>query len=359
VSRFRWGIFGTGSVAAKFAAGLKQSPGHEVALIASRTKAQAESFAAAFAAPHAIENYETAAAAAPGLVDAVYIATPPALHLDHALACIAARVPVLIEKPFALDAAAAQAIATAAQQAHVFCMEAMWTRFMPALARLKALIAEGAIGEPHLVAGSFGISNAVDPGYGNFDPARGGGALAHLGLYPISLGQWLFGSPVDAHGAGRIGTTGVEEDAAVALRYASGVVGSFHASLRAPAANDFAVHGTHGSLTLQGPLYRPFGIERRQTTPRAQPKAGLSRKALVKEGDLYQRLVRLREKMRPGGNTLSLPYAGNGYHYEADEVAAMVRAGATESPIMPLSDSVAVAATLDALRAQIKAGGRA
>jgi predicted dehydrogenase len=359
MSRFRWGIFGTGSVAAKFAAGLRQLGDHDVALVASRSHANAQSFAAAFAAPHAIEGYEAAAAVAGSHVDAIYIATPPALHLDHALACIAQRIPVLIEKPFALDAAAAQAIAAAAEEANTFCMEAMWTRFMPALARLKALVAEGAIGEPHLVSGSFGISNAVDTAYGNFDAARGGGALAHLGLYPVSLGQWLFGTPVETQAVGRIGETGVEEDAAIALRYPNGVVGSFHTSLRAPAANDFAIHGTHGSLTLQGPLYRPFGILRTATSPRTQPKASLSRKALTKEGDLYQRLVRLREKMRGGGKTISLPFAGNGYHYEAAEVAARVRASATESPIMPLSDSLAIAATLDALRARIKAGAHA
>jgi predicted dehydrogenase len=356
VTRFRWGIFGTGSVSAKFAAGLRQVGDAEVAMVASRDQAQAASFAAAFGAAHAIAGYEAAASAAPGLVDAIYIATPPALHLDHALACIAAQVPVLIEKPFALDGEAAQTIAGAARETGVFCMEAMWTRFMPALTRLKALIEEGAIGEPRMIAGSFGISNAVDPAYGNFDPARGGGALAHLGLYPISLGQWLFGTPVDVHGTGRVGTTGVEEDAAIALRYASSVVGSFHASLRAPAANDLAVHGTHGSLTLTGPLYRPSGIARRFATPRSQPKTGLSRKALFKEGDLYQRLVRVRERLQPGGKTISLPFAGNGYHYEAAEVAACIRAGATESAIMPLADSLAVAATLDALRAQIIGG---
>jgi predicted dehydrogenase len=359
VTRFRWGIFGTGSVSAKFAAGLKQLGDADVAMVASRGQVQADSFAAAFGAPNAIAGYEAAASAAPGLVDAVYIATPPALHREHALACVRAGVPVLIEKPFALDADAAQTIVAAAREANVFCMEAMWTRFMPALTRLKTLIEDGAIGEPRMIAGSFGISNAVDPAYGNFDPARGGGALAHLGLYPISLGQWLFGTPVDVHGAGRVGDTRVEEDAAIALRYASGVVGSFHASLRAPAANDLAIHGTHGSLTLAGPLYRPWGIERRSASPRSQPKAGLSRKALFKEGDLYQRLVRMRERLQGQGKTIALPFAGNGYHYEAAEVAACIRAGQSESAIMPLGDSLAVAATLDALRAQIKAGGAA
>jgi predicted dehydrogenase len=218
---------------------------------------------------------------------------------------------------------------------------------------LRTLVAGGAVGEAHLIAGSFGISNVVDPAYGNFDPTRGGGALAHLGLYPVSLGQWLFGTPIEARAVGRVGETGVEEDAAIALRYVSGVVGSFHTSLRAPAENGLAVHGTHGSVALSGPIYRPWGITRGPTAPRKMPSTGLSRKALLKEGNFYQRIVQLRERLLRGGAFERLPFAGNGYHYEAAEVASRVRAGAAESPLMPLADSIAVAETLGALRAQI------
>lgn len=356
MTRFRWGIFGTGCISAKFAAGLKQLADHRVSLVASRDQPQAHAFAAAFGAPHAIAGYSQAAAAAVGRVDAIYIATPPALHLDHALACIAAGIPVLIEKPFALDALAAETIVAAAQEARIFCMEAMWTRFLPALDRLRQLIADGAIGEPRMISGSFGISNTVDPNYGNFDPARGGGALAHLGLYPVSIGQWLFGTPVETQATGRIGDTGVEEDAALSIQYSSGVIGSFHTSLRAPAANDLAVYGTHGSLTLRGPLYRPWGIEQRRVTPRSEPRPKLSRKVLMKEGNLYQSLVRLRDRLGSGTTMIKLPPAGNGYHYEAAEVAACVRAGRCESLDMPMADSIAIAATLDAARTQIKAG---
>jgi predicted dehydrogenase len=342
----------------KFAAGLRQLDDAEVAMVASRSAAQARAFAARFSVPHPIEGYDAAAAAAAGLVDAVYIATPPALHREHAIACLAAGVAALIEKPFAPDAASARAIAAAAEGARVFCMEAMWTRFMPAAARLRALIATGAVGEPRLIAGSFGISNAVDPAYGNFDAARGGGALAHLGFYPVSLGQWLFGTPVEARAVGRVGETGVEEDAAIALRYMSGVVGSFHASLRAPAANGLVVHGTHGSVAFGGPIYRPWGISRRRTAPRRMPSAGLTRKALFKESTLYQRIGQLRDRLLPGGAFEQLPFAGNAYHYEAAEVAVRVHAGALESPLMPLADSIAVAETLETLRTQIRERAR-
>jgi predicted dehydrogenase len=349
---FRWGIFGTGAISGKFAAGLRTA-GHQLAFVASRGEA-GQRFASAFGAGRAIQGYDAAATAARELADAVYIATPPALHAEHALGCIAAGVPVLVEKPFASDAAGARAIVDAAGAARVFAMEAMWTRFQPALARLKALVDSGAIGEPHMVSGSFGISNRVDPAYGNFDPTRGGGALAHLGYYPLSLGTFLFGTPAEAQAVGRIGETGVDEDVAIALRYPSGVTGSFYTSLRSLGADDFAVHGTHGSLTLTGPIYRPTGIVHRPASPRGQPAPDFSRKSMLREGALYQRLARLRARFASGGKTEKLPSAGNGYHYQALAVATGVSAGALESPVMPLAESLAVVETIDALRAQLR-----
>lgn len=350
---FRWGIFGTGAVAAKFVAGLSAARDARVAWVASRSQASADAFAGALGIGRAVEGYTEAVRA--GGVDAIYIATPPALHLPHALAAIEAGIPVLVEKPFALDAAEARRIADAARTAGVFCMEGMWTRFLPAARRLRDLAASDAIGEIRQASGSFGFANRVDPANGNFDPARGGGSLAHLGVYPVSLGQWLFGNPVELRALGRIGETGVDEEAAVVLRYGNGVIASFHSSLRAAAANDFRLIGTHGSLALDGPLFRPHGVAHVRTVPRDAPRPGLSAKALLRERGSVQRLAQFAARWRPA-RARAWPYAGNGYHYEAEEVARCVAAGTMESPDMPLADSIAVAETLDQIRAAIGTG---
>ena len=356
MAEFRWAVFGTSAIAAKFVAGLAAAADARAVLVASRSLASAQAFARAFGIDRVVAGYDGAARA--GGFDAVYIATPPAFHRDHGLACIAAGVPVLIEKPFAADAGEAAEIAAAARAAGVFAMEGMWTRFLPAARALREQVAEGAIGEVRQVSGSLGFAKAVDAADGDFDPVRGGGAVAHLGVYPLSLGQWLFGSPLTVAAAGRIGATGVDEEAAMLLTYPTGVVARFAASLRSP-MSDFTVSGTAGSLALAGPIFRPHGLAALRTAPRHRGAADFGRKARLRENGTVQRLVQLADRFGARGSRVTAyPFTGNGYHYEADEVARCVAAGLTESPIMPLADSLAVAATVDAVRAAIP-GGRA
>lgn len=349
MSTFKWGIFGTGAISAKFVAGLAQAADARPVMVASRTGAAARAFAEAFGIERPVEGYLDAARA--GGVDAIYIATPPAQHHAHALACLEAGVPILVEKPFAADAAQARAVATAARSAGVFCMEGMWTRFIPAAQRLRTLVEGGTIGQVRQLTGSFGASNVVDPANGNFDVARGGGALAHLGVYPLSLAQWLFGAPTGMAAFANIGETGVDEDIALALAYPGGVLASFHASLRAKAANNFRVMGVAGSLSFRGPIFRPYGLERESTTPRRRETTALSLKARLRESAPAQRLAQMADRLGARGpRGIMQYYTGNGYHYEADEVRRCVIGNLTESPVMPLDDSVAVATTVDRVR---------
>jgi predicted dehydrogenase len=105
VKRFRWGIFGTGAISAKFVAGLKAARDAEATFVASRSLSRAREFASGTGIVDAIEGY--ADAAGKGGVDAIYVATPPSEHAAHAQLCIDAGIPVLIEKPFASSAAEA------------------------------------------------------------------------------------------------------------------------------------------------------------------------------------------------------------------------------------------------------------
>ena len=348
--RFRWGVMGTGLVSVKFAAGLRQI-GAEVSLVVSRGE-RGPAFAGLFGGVVA-EDYAWAAAMAPGMVDAVYIATPPALHFEHAQAFLEAGVPVLIEKPIAASPDQAERLRDLARSKGVFAMEAMWTRFMPAISTLRRMIEEGAIGDLRMFSGSFGQAYRPDPAHGHFDPAQGGGALAHLGAYPLSLGQFLCGDAISAHATGCLGTTGVDEDVAMALLYHKGVIGSFQTSLRSTLRNSLVVTGTLGRIEIDGPIYRPWGLRVYSNIPVGRAQADLTGKTVFKEGALFQRLALFRAKRARPGRVLSLPYAGNGYHYEAQEVQTLVRAGALESAIMPLDHSVALTALSQSLRHQI------
>ncbi|MFO1220333.1 MAG: Gfo/Idh/MocA family oxidoreductase [Burkholderiaceae bacterium] len=357
--RFRWGVFGTGAVSAKFVAGLVAAQGAEASFVASRTLAKARRFSAALGIPRAIEGY--AEAAASGGVDAIYVATPPSEHAAHAKLCIDAGIPVLVEKPFAVTAAQATDIAATARAKSVFAMEAMWTRFLPAARAMKERLAERSVGDVRLVSGSFGTSQVPDAANGMFDPSLAGGAVAHLAPYPLSLAQWLFGSPTLTHALGSIGSTGVIEEAAFQLLYPNGVVGSFFTSIRAWAADDFNVMGTDGMIAFDGSIVRPNGLRVSRQAPIHAEETDLRWRARVRQSAIVHRVAQATGRSsRSRSVRLRFPYAGNGYHYEADEVRNCVLAGNQESATMPLSDSIAVAATADRINEAIMASaGRA
>lgn len=348
---FRWGVFGTGQISAKFTAGLAAAPGHHVAMVASRSQASADRFAAEFGISRAIAGYSAAAAA--GGIDAAYIATPVSTHAEIALACIANGLAVLIEKPIASSANEARSIANAAEVAGVFAMEAMWTRFLPASQAFRETLANGTIGERRIVTGAFGTSKIPDLADSSFDPVRAGGAAA-MAFYPISLADWLFGPPSQIVAVGHHGDTGVEEDVAVSISYSGGVIGQFTGSLRAWSANDFQVMGSHGRLAFRGPVFRPSGYELVREAPRGIGHARFDWKARLREHGLIQRVAQVTGRSsRARGRIFAVPYAGNGYHYEALEVATCLAHGMRESPIMPLSSSVRVASILDTIRSAI------
>jgi predicted dehydrogenase len=349
---FRWGIFGTGSISMKFVAGLASARDAKATLVASRSLATAQRFATSMGIERAIEGYAEAAAA--GGVDAVYVATPPSEHASHALSCIEAGIPVLVEKPFAATADEARRIAEAARERGVFAMEGMWTRFLPAAQALRAATLDGTIGEVRVVSGSFGSSATPDPASGKFDPARGGGAVAHLGAYPLSLGQWLFGTPDRLQAVGSIGDTGVDEEAAFELQYPNGVIGSFFVSIRSWAPDDFRVMGTDGMISVRGSIVRPHGLDIvRQPPLRTQPPRFGTVDKLRQHPWVHQVAQRVDRSSRRRGEHHAHHYRGTGYHYEADEVRSCVERGQTESSVMPLDDSIEVAGMADSIRHSI------
>ncbi len=195
--KIAWGILGTGRIAGNFAADLALLPDAELVAVGSRSEATAQSFAGRFGAPHAHGSYE--ALAADPAVEVIYIATPHPLHAENMKLCLRAGKAVLCEKPFTLNAREAEEVIALAREQKLFLMEAMWTRFLPAVVRARELIEQGAIGEVRLLLADFGFRAAFDPHHRLFDPQLGGGALLDLGVYCVSLASMLFGPP-DPHG---------------------------------------------------------------------------------------------------------------------------------------------------------------
>ena len=312
----RWGILGTGGIARTFTADLLTLPDHEVVAVGSRSAESAEAFASAHGIPRAHASYQ--ALADDTGVDVVYVATPHSGHASAALTCIAAGRGVLVEKPITVDAASASEVVDAARAAGVFCMEAMWTRFNPAIARLRELIADGAIGELVSVQADFGFAAEYDPAGRLFDPALGGGALLDLGIYPISLASMLLGEPSTVLATGGTAPTGVDANTGILLGYPSGAVAVLHCSLRGGTPMRAAIVGTQGRVELPAPFFKPDA------------------------------LTLHRDGAEPVHERFTLP--GLGYTFQAEEVARCVRAGRTESDLMPLDETLAIMRTLDRAR---------
>ncbi|WP_298470045.1 Gfo/Idh/MocA family oxidoreductase [uncultured Erythrobacter sp.] len=344
MTAFRWGIWGTGDVARKFALGLGAVEGASLAWTLSRDQSRADAFAQRIGAPVGFSSLEDAAATG---ADAVYIATPAHAHADNAVAALEAGIPVLVEKPFASSFADAQRIVDAARERKVFAMEAMWTRFQPNVIEAAKLIASGAIGTPRLLRGEVCI--ATKPGGSLYDP-NGGGALRQRGIYPLSLAAHFLGFPDKSSAIIRRGQSGADEETGVQLRHPGGAISQIRASLTTTAPNSLEILGDKGSLRFEGRIWRPSALHLKQYKARGEGGSP-GKLADLRETGLGQSAQRILMPLmdRKGRRRISAASRSNGYGYQAEEVMARIVAGDLESPRMPLSESLALTELMDRL----------
>ena len=314
----RWGILGTGNIAHSFATGLQLAQGGALTAVGSRTLASAERFAAEFGFRRSHGSYEELANDPE--VDVVYVATPHPMHRDNSLLCLGAGKAVLCEKPFTINAREAAEVIGFARERGLFLMEAMWTRFLPVLAHVRALLAEGAIGEPRLVEADFGFRAKLNPHSRLFDPKLGGGALLDVGVYPVALASMVFGSPSRIVSMGHLGETGVDEQGAIILGYAGGQLAVLSTAIRTNTPHEAVIMGTQGRIKLNTPWWKGASATLTRGNDEAQD--------------------------------LALPYEGNGYQHEAEEVMRCLRAGKLESETMRLDETLSIMKTLDEIRGQ-------
>ncbi|MEZ4727728.1 MAG: Gfo/Idh/MocA family oxidoreductase [Caldilineaceae bacterium] len=317
-TKFRWGILGAGNIAKKFCTGVQALTDHELIAVGSRSQEKADQFAEQYNIPHRHSSYE--ALAADPEVDAIYVATPHPMHKENTLLCLRNGKHVLCEKPFSINAAEAREMIDEARRLKLFLMEAMWTRFIPAVVEAKRLIDEGAIGEVRMINADFGYRAGFRPESRAFDPALGGGGLLDVGVYPISLASMLLGRPNRIATLAEIGQTGVDEQSAFILGYPGGQLAMLYTAVRTSTPHDAVIMGTDGMIRI----HPPFWIPKKLT--------------LTQPGK--------------GAQEMEIPYAANGYNYEAAEVANCVRAGKLESDGMPLDESLQIMETMDAIRTQ-------
>lgn len=314
----RWGVIGTGWIAERFVSALQRLTTQQVVAVGSRTAASAQEFAQRFGLAHAHGSYEELVADAD--VDIVYVATPHNRHRPHAGLALEAGKHVLVEKPITLNAAEAQDLADLAAARGLFCAEALWSLFTPKFDVVRQLLDAGVLGEISTVIGDNGEWFDADHRIQRHDLA--GGPLLDLGTYPLALTGWVLGSPTEVVARGADAPSGVNGQVGALLAYDSGARGVVHTTILANTPVAFVIAGSEASLTISGVFYRPgpFSVVRNDGARLDYDEPEIAYDALA---------------------------------YQAADVARRITAGELETPIRPLSASIATMTLIDEIRRQI------
>lgn len=312
----RWGILGTGRMAASFASAFSEVGDARLHGVASRRTESAGNFADKFNIENAYASY--AELVTDDEIDIVYIATPHSCHYEHVKLALDASKAVLCEKPFTLNAKEAEKLIYLARRKKLFLMEAMWTRYIPAVVKLRELLSENAIGEVQLMLAGGAFMPEYDPDFYLFRPDLGGGVLLDAGVYLVSIASMLFGSPVKVQALAAKHETGVDEHDTYIFQHEKGELASMYVSLRGQHSPDLTLLGSKGKIYLHAPVFCPSKID-----------------------------ISLHEGKK---EELNLPFPANGYQFEIEEVNSCLISGQLESRIMPLDETLEIMKTMDNIR---------
>lgn len=314
-----WGILGTGNIAHQFSTALTAMDDAEIVAVGSRSQKSADSFGDEFTISKRYSSYQELAD--DPNVDLIYVATPHGLHKENTVMCLEAGKGVLCEKPFTINRRDAEEVIAVAEKHEVFLMEAMWTRFIPAVQQAMKWIHEGAIGDVRMVQASFGFRWDAPEGAALFDPAMGGGSLLDVGIYPITLAHMAFGgAPHQIQSIPTLGRNGIDEQAAMVLGFEGGGLAVLASAIMTDTPTDAYIMGTKGMIRLHDEFWTAskVSIQRGKDEPEIH----------------------------------SFPLQCNGYEYEAQEAQKCFRAGKLQSETMSHATTLEVLGILDELRAQ-------
>lgn len=248
--KVRWGILSTANIGRKVIPAIHESHNGVVAAVASRSLERAREFAAEQSIPAVYGSYEELIESDD--VDAIYNPLPNSMHAEWSIKCALAGVATLCEKPFASDAAEAQTIVDAFEDQDVLLAEAFMYRFHPQHAKVKAIVADGGIGDLKIINSSFTFFISDEANIRLSKPLAGGG-LMDVGCYCVNLMRFMTGEePAAVTAVGNIGpSTGVDEILAGTLQFPSGVIGHFDCGLRAHRQQSYRLKGTAGSIVVE------------------------------------------------------------------------------------------------------------
>ncbi|MHC1683326.1 MAG: Gfo/Idh/MocA family protein [Clostridiaceae bacterium] len=317
MNNIKWGIIGLGNIAKKFAHALKGMEGVTLEAVASRTEESSEAFGKEYdlQLDKCYGSYKEIVK--DEAIDVIYIAVPHSFHKEISILCLENGKSVLCEKPVAIDKEEIEEVIKIAKEKNLFFMEAMKTRFLPINLKVKQWIEEGRIGEVQLLQADFGFKVDFNPSHRLYNKELGGGALLDVGIYGVSYSSFIFGNePISIKGNAYIGTTGVDENISISLRYKEGKLAQLYSSINLETRREANIIGTEGRICV----------------PRFSNAE-------------YAKIISNGKE-----ENIHIPFKINGFEYQIQQVTKCIKEGKTQSDLMSWKDSVEIMKIMDYIK---------
>jgi len=315
--KIRWGIVGPGVIANKFAKAINNVECAELVAVASRSEKKGKDFAAEYNIPNVFCGYEKMAES--DLVDAVYIATPHPFHKPCAELFLNAGKHVLCEKPLCINEHQAQRLKECAEKNNVFLMEAMWTRFLPAIKEAKEIVERGDIGEICGIEADFCYSSTPQEEAKLFQNEMAGGSLLDVGVYGLHFSSVFLGNTPESITALAHIENGVDIHTNILLKYKNGAIANVTSAIGVNKPDTAYIYGSKGQIYIPN-FY------------------GATELFVSVGGDV---------------NYIVKECIGDGFEEEIIEACECIKKGRHQSDILPLDESIAILKQMDKVRTQI------
>ncbi|MFA5299439.1 MAG: Gfo/Idh/MocA family oxidoreductase [Lutibacter sp.] len=314
--KINWGIIGLGKIASKFANDLLLLDTVELEAVASRDLAKAETFATTYHSKKFYGSYE--ALLKDNYVDIVYIATPHNSHERLTILALKHKKGVLCEKPFAINQLQVFKMIEASNKHQFFLMEALWTRFLPAIKKIKEIVENGEIGEIKYLSADFSFH--ANPSIQRiYDKELGGGSILDIGIYPIFLAYLILGMPIKIIAKAHYFESGADSQVSMIFDYKNAQAVLF-SSFNSNSKRIAKISGTLGEIIIDSPWNEASVF------------------SLVKGNNEEEILF---------------PKIGKGYAHQIMECNECLHKNLTESPLWSHQNSMELIALLDAVRKEI------
>ncbi|MCM4168264.1 scyllo-inositol 2-dehydrogenase (NADP(+)) IolU [Arenibacter antarcticus] len=315
--KIRWGIIGLGNIAHSFIKDLALVNNAEITAVASRNLEKSKTFAGEYHVPLAFGSYSELLECKE--VDVVYIATPHTFHAELSIMAMDHGKHVLCEKPMGISTEEVEKMIASAKKNNVFLMEALWSRFNPAIRKVKSLVESGEIGDIAYLHADFAFY-ALDRDFQGrvLNPKLAGGSLLDIGIYPIFLTYLLLGKPDEVLSTSNFHDNGAEIQTSMIFKYPEAHA-VLYSGFTSGSEMKAQISGKKGTIVIPERWHQAQGYSVQRENEREE---------------------------------FTLPTQGKGYFHEINEVHACLAEGKLESALWSHQNTLDLIGLMDTVRSQ-------